>query len=463
MATFAFSGGTLEDRGYGQLMKYRFGGTWAVGDTWTAEVTSVLSGDFTLGKGRIAGQDYLSLFKYGKRAILGFDGGFALSAIDNPAGWEEQDVGAAVIPFSTQYGEGDKAYGFSTIGGKLIVFGKKTTHIWSVDADPTKWVLSQVLDNTGTGHTFGVQAIGEVDVLYPDVTGIRSLRAKELSGDAFVADVGTPIDSIVRAKIRLAESNSYPVCAAVDPQTKNYWIFIYDTLYCLSQHPTSKITAWSSFTPDFTDATLSLTGTSTITGLTVGRRYHWNNAGTGATSLTNGTETVLKAGSFVAQGTSVTITGASGSSTLYAQTTIRPVRMWVNGGLVYLLSSDKKLYRYSVNQVDYCYTVAETSWLDFGNPSQVKQFLALDISAIGSWRVSVATNPATNNFVTVAQISRTGSPTVNNSSSYDVGRYPMSGNGTHIKLRFECSDGVFPTTQAKLSSVNIIYQSANEK
>lgn len=462
MATYAFSGGVTEIKGAGQRSKVRFNGTWVAGDSWTVSVVAQLSGDFTLGKGRIAGQDFLSLFKYGKRAIVGYVGGFALSAIDNPAGWEEQDVGAATIPFSTQYGEGDSVYGFSTIGGKVVVFGKKSTQIWAADADPTKWVLSQVLDNTGTSHTFGIQAIGEVDILYPDVTGIRSLRAKELSGDAFVADVGTPIDSVVRSKIRLAESNSYPICAAVDPQTKNYWIFIYDTLYCLSQYPTSKITAWSSFTPDFTDSTLTLTGTTSITGLTIGVRYHWKK-GTSATALVNGAETLYKEGSFVAQGTSVTITAGVGVSTLYAQTTLRPTRMWVNGGLVYLLNSDKKLYRYSVNQVDYCYTVAETHWLDFGNPSVVKQFLALDISAIGSWRVSIATNPATNNFVTVAQIARTGTPTINNSSSYDVGRYAISGNGTHIKLRFECSDGLFPTTQAKLSSVNIIYNKANEK
>ncbi len=462
MATFAFSGATQEVRDYGQRNKMRFGGTWVAGDSWTAEMTGTLSGNFTLGKGNIAGKTITSVFKFRNRAILGFEGGFALSAIDDPTGWEEQDIGSAVIPFSTQYGSGDSAYGFSSIGPRVAIFGEKTTQTWNIDADPSKWSLAQVLDNTGTKHGLGVQAIGEVDVLYPDATGIRSLKSKELTGNAYVNDVGTPIDSLVKTKILLAESNGYTICSAVDPLTKNYWVFIYDTLYCLSQYPGSKITAWSSFTTDYQDATLSLTGTTTITGLTIGARYHWQK-GTSATNLVNGTETVLKDGSFVAQGTSVTITAGVGTSTLFRQTVIRPTRMWAVGGLIYLLSSDKKLYRYSQNQVDACYTLVETPWLDFGSPSQHKQFEGIDIAAIGSWRVSAATNPETNNYVQILQKTPTATPTINNTATYDSLRYAFSGNGTHIKLRFECSDNKAFFTQAKLSSINIIYKNSNQK
>ena len=147
MPTYAFSGGVAEVKDYGQRNKLRFGGTWAVGDSWTAELTSTLSGNFTLGKGNIAGKTITSVFKFRNRAILGFNGGFALSAIDDPTGWEEQNVGSAVIPFSTQYGNTDSAYGFSLIGNRFAVFGEKTTQIWTIDADPSKWVLSQVLDS----------------------------------------------------------------------------------------------------------------------------------------------------------------------------------------------------------------------------------------------------------------------------------------------------------------------------
>lgn len=462
MPTFAFSGGSLEVKDYGQRNKMRFGGVWVAGDSWTARMTSTLSGNFTLGKGNIAGKTITSLFKFRNRAILGFSGGFALSAIDDPSGWEEQDIGSAVIPFSTQFGSGDTAYGFSSIGARCVIFGGKTTQTWNIDADPSKWSLAQVLDNTGTKHGLGIQAIGEVDVLYPDATGIRSLKSKELSGDAYVSDVGTPIDSVIKTKIFLAELNSYPICSVVDPITKNYWVYIYDTLYCLSQHPGSKITAWSSFTVDYVEAANILTGTTTITGLTAGVRYHWEK-GTSATNLINGTETVLKEGSFVAQGTSVTITDGVGTSSLYPPTTLRPTRMWAVDGFIYFIDTNKKLYRYSQTLADSCYTVAETPWLDLGSPSQVKVFEGVDIAAIGSWRVSVATNPQTNNFTHVMQRTPVAVPTIAHSSTYDSPRFAPIGVGTHIKLRFECSDRKAIGTQSKLSSVNILYKNANQK
>lgn len=465
MATFAFSGGSLEVKDYGQRNKMRFGGVWVAGDSWTARMTSTLSGNFTLGKGNIAGKTITSIFKFKNRAILGYEGGFALSAIDDPTGWEEQDIGSANIPFTTQYGFGDSVYGFSTISSKFAIFGAKTTQIWTVDADPTKWVLSQVLDHTGTKHGDGIQAIGEIDVLYPDKTGIRSLHSKELSGDAFVSDVGVPIDSIIRAKIKLAEAAGYKICSVVEPITKNYWVFIYDTIYVLTQSPTSKITAWASFEPYYQPLVSILQGISSITGLTAGVRYHWEK-GTGAMSLVNGTETLLKEGTFVAQGTSVTITGATGSSTVWkTDNSFRPIKMFDVEGVVYILGSDKKLYSYDNTVFDWCLAYVETPWIKIGKDSTINQFEALDIAAVGSWKVSAATNPKTNNFTHVLQVDVSTSPTVLNSSTYDFARYSFGGNGTRIKFRLECDDqgGSSNTVQSKFSALNLVYKSGNTK
>lgn len=463
MATYAFSGASAEVRDYGQRSKLRFGGTWAVGDTWTAAITSTLSGNFTLGKGNISAKTITSVFKFRNRAILGFGGGFALSAIDDPTGWEEQNVGSAVIPFTTQYGNGDSAYGFASIGSRFAIFGAKTTQVWTIDADPSKWVLSQVLDNTGTKHGDGIQAIGEVDVFYPDKTGIRSLRSKELSGDAFVSDIGTPIDSIVRAKIKLAETNGYKICSAIDPATKNYWVYIYDTLYVLSQSPMSKISAWSSFETVVLPIVSILTGTSTITGLTAGVRYHWQK-GTGATSLTNGTEVLLKEGTFTAQGTSVTIAGATGDSTLWrTDSSFRPTKMFVVDGTLYLLGSDSRLYSFTPDAFDYTPAYVETPWLDLGTPSKRKQFMAIDIAAVGSWKVRIATNPKTSQFSTVLQLDPISTPTLVAGSSYDISRFACPGNGTHVKLRLECDDMGNGLVQPRLSAVNIIYELNNTK
>ena len=450
MSTYAFSGAVAEIKDYGQRNKMRFGGVFAVGDSWTAELTSTLSGNFTLGKGNIAGKTITSVFKFRNRAILGFDGGFALSAIDDPTGWEEQNVGSAVIPFSTQYGNTDSAYGFSLIGNRFAVFGEKTTQIWTIDADPSKWVLSQVLDNTGTKHGEGVQAIGEVDVFYPDRTGIRSLRSKELSGDDYV------------------------VCSVIDPITKNYWVFIEDTIYVLSQSPVSKITAWSTFRPyENGDATTVAANDATFIGgvttytVLAGFTYHWVK-GTIATSLINGSETLLKSGTFTAASTSITVAGTVGGSTagsLLSKNDLyfRPTKFWVVSGSVYCLSSDRVLYKYEPNSVDWSNVVIETPWMDLGTPSKRKQFEAIDIAALGSWRVKVSTNPQTANWVTVVQKDPITTPTLLAGSSYDLSRYAFSGNGTHIKLRIESDDKGAGTIAPKLSAVNIIYNLGNTK
>ncbi len=474
MATYAFSGAVAEVKDYGQRNKMRFGGTWAVGDYWTAEMTSTLGGNFTLGKGNISGKTITGVFKFRNRALLGFSGGFSLSALDDPTGWEEQNVGAAVIPFTTQYGEGDSAYGFRLIGNKLAVFGAKTTQIWSIDADPSKWVLSQVLDNTGTKHGEGVQAIGEIDVLYPDQTGIRSLKSKELSGDAYISDVGTPIDSIVRAQIKLAETANYKINSVVETSTKNYWVFIYDTIYVLSQSPLSKITAWSSFKPIMAvDSATVSPGTATFVGgvttfsVVIGRSYHWEK-GTVASYLDHNGERLLKSGTFIATVETIYVYGTSGGSTTgcylsYNAAATRPTRMWNSNGIIYTIDTGLNLYKYEDSYPDWSNAVVETPWLDLGTPSVRKQFSAIDIAAVGSWRVKVSTNPQTSNFSTVLQKDPIATPTLLAGSSYDLSRFAFTGNGTHIKLRLECDDKGANLVVPKLSSVNIIYNLGNTK
>lgn len=464
MANYAFSGGVTEIKGAGQRSKVRFNGTWAAGDSWTLSAVAQLSGDFTLGKGRIAGKTLTCVFKLRNRVLLGFNGGFAISAIDDPVGWEEQNVGAAAFPFSTQYGLEDSVYAFSVLGDKLVVFGAKTIQIWNIDADPSKWTLFSVLDNTGTQHNLGAQAIGELDVLYPDRTGVRSLQSKELSGDAYTSDIGTPVDVLIRAKLVLAVANNYPVCSVVEPSTKQYWVFIYDTIFVYSSSMVSKISAWSTFKPSTLPSVSLISGVSSITGLTAGASYYWD-PGAGATSLTNGTETIYKAATFTAQGTSVTIAGASGASTLYLHTSFRPIRMFAVDGLVYLIGSNGRLYSYDNTLFDWSKATVETPWLDDKQSTSMKQFLSVDIAATGSWRIKAATNPRTNNPQLVAQLDPLTSPTSLNSSSFDLRRYAMSGVGTRIKLKIECSDmgGASGTVQPRLSQLVINYNQANQK
>ena len=215
---YDFAGAVAATLAIGQREKIRFVGTWANGDTWTIRFTSTTSGDFTVGKGNIAGLTFASGFKLRNRMYLGVSTGFALSSNGDVTAWEEQDPGAAVISFLSQFGPQDTVRAFASIQGRLAVFGGLSTQLWTIDADPANFALQQVLDNTGTIAAQSVKSIGDLDVMYLDSTGIRSLRAKESTLNASVNDIGTAIDLTIRAA--LVSYDASLACAVVEPTTK---------------------------------------------------------------------------------------------------------------------------------------------------------------------------------------------------------------------------------------------------
>src|SRR5207245_816069 len=84
---------------------------------------------------------------------------------------------------------------------------------------------------------------GDVDGLFLDDTGFRSLRTREVTLNAYIDDVGSSIDAIVQTA--LITTDGQPVCGIVEPTTKNYWCYLSGDIYVLSRHPAGKITAWS--------------------------------------------------------------------------------------------------------------------------------------------------------------------------------------------------------------------------
>jgi len=177
---------------------------------------------------------------------IGQESAFCLSAIDDVTLWEEQNAGAARIPYISQFGAQDSVVALATLQGRLTVFGTQSVQIWGVDADPNNLTLVQALDNTGARSMLSVKSIGDLDVLYLDSSGVRSLRAKEVTLNAFVNDIGTAIDLTIRQA--LIGYDATQACAVVEPTTKQYWLYLNGTIYVLANYPESKIVAWSTYT-----------------------------------------------------------------------------------------------------------------------------------------------------------------------------------------------------------------------
>jgi hypothetical protein len=481
MASYAFSGASAEVPPYGSKTKIRFIGTWANGDYWYLGFVSSTTGDFSIGKGNISGQVYTCALKLRNRMYLGFTNKFALSGAAQPTLWEDQDAGAAVIDYLSQFGNQDTIQGFASLQGRLAVIAGLSVQIWSVDADPSQMALLQTLDNTGAIAPLSIKSIGDLDVLYLDKSGVRSLRAKESTLNAYVNDVGTAVDLTIRDA--LVGYDASGVCAVVEPTTKQYWVYINGNIYVLSSHPKSQITAWSTYKATIVqeiDDNTSGQYQDFQTNYTIEEDvvYYWVK-GAAEVSLTNGANVLTSSGEFtgipgiatvVSTNSLVPITGSLYNVAL----AFTPVKMLAYSGQVYTLASSGKIYRYGGsdnNTYDRSRVTIKTPWLDMKEPSTFKTAQAFDVAWNGDWELLASMNPQGVDSVStpidhVNVIDRTNkfTPLVTTnasvSSTFDIGRFAYSAHGTHLQVLIRTN---FTERKAKLSMFNLVYTKANKK
>ena len=452
---YDFAGAVAATLAIGQREKIRFVGTWANGDTWTIRFTSTTSGDFTVGKGNIAGLTFASGFKLRNRMYLGVSTGFALSSNGDVTAWEEQDPGAAVISFLSQFGPQDTVRAFASIQGRLAVFGGLSTQLWTIDADPANFALQQVLDNTGTIAAQSVKSIGDLDVMYLDSTGIRSLRAKESTLNASVNDIGTAIDLTIRAA--LVSYDASLACAVVEPTTKQYWLYLNGNIYVLSNYPESKIVAWSVYKPT---TEVAVTPAGAVYTTVVGGIYYWTK-NAGGTSLTCGSTVLTTTGGFIATATSATEVGTAGV-VKRVDTAFTPEKFVVYNKQIYVRATDGKIYQYGGtdnNTYDACQVTAVVPFLDLKEPNVGKQVNGLDVAMKGEWALYCNVDPR-GSFVQVMSRGSATSPDVTADSTFDVGHFPFSGYGTHVAVKLV--SGINPTN-AKLGKIVIEFTKGTTK
>lgn len=457
--TQAFAGGVLPIPSYGQKDKFRFFGTWAVGDTWSVPVTTTLQGDFTIGLGNISNKNPTCGFKLRNRIYLGIGSQFALSANEDVTLWEEQNPGAAVVPYLSQYGVQDSVTVFSQLTGRLAVFGRQSIQLWKVDADPANLALEQSIDNTGTRAPLSVKAIGDLDVLYLHDSGIRSLRANQMYQNATTNDIGTAIDALIRAA--QVSYDSSVACAIVDPTTKQYWLHLNGTIYVLSNYPTSKIVAWSTYKPT-KQTTISTSAPGEYT-VVPGSVYYWvkNVAGT---SLTAGATVLTATGSLVIPvGITTAFEVGTAGVLIRVDTPFVPEKFVVYNGLIYVRSTDGTIYVYGNtdnNTYDRTRATVELPWLSLDKPSMTKQALGVDAAISGAWTLYYGLDPHGTLSEVAFERGSEVSPSSVVDSTFDIGHFPAHGNGTHVKLKMVSS---IAATAAKLSQLVFLYSKGNVK
>jgi len=190
------------------------------------------------------------------------------SAPGDPAEWNEVvNNGAGFIDMTKITARAPALVSLADYRGDLAVFGRRHILLWHLDVDLTgssnePSFKKQTIHGTGTFAPHSTVPFGEGEVMYLDISGIRSLRARDSSESAFAADIGTMIDELVKTKIAsLTEVEKYfNVWGAVEPRSGRLWMALKDKIFVLSFYPSSRIAAWTWY--DATTAPVDYMNTS---------------------------------------------------------------------------------------------------------------------------------------------------------------------------------------------------------
>lgn len=429
----------------------------------TLYLTDVLTGLQTqVGFGFVTGQDVTYVLTFNNKVYALAGGTVFASAIGDPTTWNNTNaIGNGFVQLSNWYSSVETLLAVAPYQGRLVFFSRRTAQIFIIDPNLANWQSQQILTNIGTVAPLSVQALGDLDVMFLSDTGIRSLRVRDMSLNAYVADIGSPIDSLIQTA--LLANNYTAACGVVEPQANRYWCYLNGVIYVLSYFPSVKVSAWGTYLPTYAN-TLTNNGAVTtypaaplnfvVWPVMAGRTYYWSKGANGI-NLINGTLNLTSSQSFVAQAGPCIQYGTAGQAvdaTLEEQTPFTPQKFLVYNGQVYTRdASNAYLYGGANNNTyDGCIAVGETPWLDGKEPVLLKQVRGIDSAFKGAWTFFVGTNQLSE---TIQQVWQGNRPT------FQLGQIETSQQGYHVKVRTQTWDN----QPAVMSSIIARYQKGAEK
>lgn len=331
------TGGVAAVAAVGEDYQFTFGGAWATGDKWTVSLTDGSSGVVRqVGAGEVSGVVPNFAFTYANKVYVLSASTVYFSAVGNATIWNDPNAtGDSFVTMSNWWAAPENLSAIAPYQGRLAFFSRRSCQIWIIAANPASWQLVQLLANIGTLAPASVQALGDLDVLFLSDTGIRSLRVRDSSLNAYVNDIGSPVDDFVQTNLSggTPTSNS-TACSVVEPSSNRYWLYLNGVIYVLSYFPSSKIIAWSTYSPTY-----------------------------------NGDANTFVPQKFVVYNGQVYVLATSGGNTVVLQ----------YGG-----SSNAAL--------DACTATLQTPFLDAKTPGTEKQSTGIEVACTGSWTVSACMN-----------------------------------------------------------------------
>jgi hypothetical protein len=171
-----------------------------------------------------------------------------------PTNWSNSGtgVGSGFINILNQDGGAENLTALAVYQGKLSILSRRSVQIYQMDPDPSKMIATQTLSNIGTFAPRSVVAFGDVDVFFLSDSGVRSLRARDASNAATVADIGTAIDTLIQKEISsVSESLKNSAIGIIEPTDGRFWLAIGSKIFVFSYFTGSSVAAWSTYEPGF--------------------------------------------------------------------------------------------------------------------------------------------------------------------------------------------------------------------
>lgn len=250
LSTPSMSGGVTAVTGVAQVSTATFSGTFESTDLFQITINSTTYS----ATGRAAGTG-TSAYVVKRRVFSCASSLWEYCKINTFTDWSTVAVssGAGFLNISNEAEGSERLVGAGTYIKQSAVFSRRNIRVYDMSTVAEEIVLSQPIDNSGSVASRSILAYGTTDLFYLDEVGIRSLRARDASGEPFVNDIGVTIDTFVREHMdTLSLATLQRACSVVEPRDGRFFLAIGDRIYILSYFPGSQISAWSYCEPGFT-------------------------------------------------------------------------------------------------------------------------------------------------------------------------------------------------------------------
>lgn len=248
-STTAMVGGVTEVEAVKQITRMSFGGTFQALDRF--EVT-INNRDY-VATGRASAMG-ISAFVHKKRIWSPANSLLRYCKLNDPTDWTDADAasGAGFINVSSDSEGTERLVGAAAYGTQLAVASRRNIWIYNIGTDAEEFSFAQPIENSGSLSARAMTGYGNLDVFYLDESGIRSLKAKQDSADAYTDDVGAAVDPFLREYMDdITNGQISRAVAAIEPRDRRYWVAIGERIFVYSNFPRSQIAAWTYYEPGF--------------------------------------------------------------------------------------------------------------------------------------------------------------------------------------------------------------------